>query len=88
MRIISHYDIPIRSWVVDVAPIFHPADEWNEMVQQYQTPGIGEELLKTRKELPPDDLKSMPNILQQIFVPKELAFKIGKSFNETMVKAY
>ena len=86
MRLISFFDIPVRSWVADVGPIFHPENEWPERVQKLQTPTVGEEMQKVRREASPKDPKSTTYILQQIGVPKELALKIGKAHNETMSK--
>jgi pimeloyl-ACP methyl ester carboxylesterase len=43
LRVSSALDIPLRSWAVDVANIFHPSFEWPERVHKLQTPGLGED---------------------------------------------
>jgi pimeloyl-ACP methyl ester carboxylesterase len=34
LRVASAFDVPLRSWVVDVADIFHPRFAWPERVPQ------------------------------------------------------
>jgi pimeloyl-ACP methyl ester carboxylesterase len=64
MRVASAFDVPLRSWVVDVANIFHPRFEWSERVHNLlQTPGVGEDMLKVAREAHPDDPRSTPSRL-------------------------
>ena len=86
MRIISHFDVPIRSWVADVAPNFHPKSMWHEGALKLQTPSLGEDILKKRRESRPDNPESTSYRLNQVGVPKELAYKIGKAHDESMSK--
>src|SRR5262249_60288429 len=55
LRVATAFDVPLRSYAVDVAPVFHPKFEWPERVQKLQTPGIGEQLLKSMREARPED---------------------------------
>jgi hypothetical protein len=50
MRVASSFDVPLRSWVVDVPDIFHPRFSWPERVRDLQRPGVGEQLLETARE--------------------------------------
>ncbi len=50
LRVASAFGIPLRSWAVDVANIFHPGFEWPERVHRLQTPGLGEEMLGPPRE--------------------------------------
>ena len=82
MRIISHFDIPIRSWVADVAPNFHPKATWHDSAIKLQTPNLGENILKKRRESNPDSTESTSYRLNQVGVPKDLAYKTGKAHDE------
>jgi pimeloyl-ACP methyl ester carboxylesterase len=84
MRVASALDVPLRSWVVDVADIFHPRFAWPERVRNLQTPGVGEEMLKTAREADPDDPQSTASRLIGAGVPRELATKIGEAHDEVM----
>src|SRR5262245_37896979 len=53
MRVATAFDVPVRSYAVDVAPIFHPSFAWSERVHQLQTPGVGEGLMRTMREADP-----------------------------------
>jgi pimeloyl-ACP methyl ester carboxylesterase len=55
LRVATAFDVPLRSYVVDVAPVFHPRFEWPERVHRLQTPGVGEQLLKSMGEADPED---------------------------------
>jgi pimeloyl-ACP methyl ester carboxylesterase len=41
MRVASAFDVPLRSWVVDVADIFHPRFAWPERVRICRRRGSG-----------------------------------------------
>jgi pimeloyl-ACP methyl ester carboxylesterase len=84
MRVASAFDTPLRSWTVDVANIFHPQFVWPERVHSLQTPGIGEEMLKTASELPADDARSTAARLVGGGVPHSLAKAIGAAHDDVM----
>lgn len=77
MRLASSYDLPIRSWVVDVADIFHPRHIWPERVRKLQTPGIGEDLIRTERA-------SAKAHLIACGVPDGLAGEMASAYDETM----
>lgn len=84
LRIATAFDLPLRSWAVDVANIFHPDFVWPERVQQLQTPGVGERLLRTMREADPDEPASTKAGLAAGGVPDQLAGEIAAAHDETM----
>jgi pimeloyl-ACP methyl ester carboxylesterase len=87
LRVASAFDVPLRSWVVDVADIFHPRFAWPERVRNLQTPGVGEEMLKTAREVDPDDPQSTASRLIGAGVPRDLAREIGTAHDEVMSRS-
>ena len=87
MRTASTFDVPLRSWVVDVANVFHPQFGWPERVRNLQTPGVGEEMLKTAREVEPDDPPSTASRLIGAGVPRDLATQIGAAHDEVMSRS-
>lgn len=84
MRVASALDVPLRSWTVDVADIFHPRFAWPERMRNLQTPGVGEEMLKTAREVDPDDPQSTASRLVGAGVPPDLAREIATAHDEVM----
>lgn len=84
LRVATAFDVPLRSFVVDVAPIFHPGFEWPERVHRLQTPGVGEELLRSMREAGPEDPESTAARLAGGGVPLAEAEVIGAAHDETM----
>jgi pimeloyl-ACP methyl ester carboxylesterase len=84
LRVATAFDVPLRSFVVDVAPIFHPKFVWHERVQRLQTPGVGEELLKSMREADPEDPDSTAARLANAGMPIDEARAIGAAHDETM----
>jgi pimeloyl-ACP methyl ester carboxylesterase len=84
LRVATALDVPLRSYTVDVAPSFHPRFEWPERVHRLQTPGIGEELLKSMREARPEDPDSTAARLANAGVPVDEAKAIGAAHDETM----
>jgi len=84
MRVASAFDVPLRSWTVDVADIFHPRFAWPDRVHDLQAPGVGEEMLETAREVDPDDPRSTASRLIGGGVPPDLARVIGAAHDEVM----
>jgi pimeloyl-ACP methyl ester carboxylesterase len=84
LRVATAFDVPLRSYAVDVAPLFHPRFEWSERVHRLQTPGIGEQLLKSMREAAPEDPDSTAARLASAGVPIGEAKAIGAAHDETM----
>src|SRR3954447_8897781 len=87
LRVASALEVPLRSWVVDVADIFHPRFAWPQRVHDLQTPGLGERLLAAQREAPVDDPGSTASRLAGAGVPAELARRIGASHDEVMSRS-
>ncbi len=58
LRVASDFDVPLRSWTVDVANIFHPSLVWPERMHQLQSPGVGQEILETERTISAEDPRS------------------------------
>ena len=84
LRVVTAFAVPVRSFAVDVAPIFHPEFRWPERVQRLQTPGDGEELLKAMRESGPEDPDSTTARLANAGVPIDEARTMGAAHDETM----
>ena len=87
LRVATAFDVPLRSFVVDVAPIFHPKFDWPERVHRLQTPGVGEELLKSMREADPENPDSTAARLAGAGVPTDEARAIGVTHDETMSRS-
>ncbi len=87
MRVASAFDVPLRSWIVDVAAIFHPKSEWPERVRRLQTPGVGERMLKASREAQPDETQSTASRLLGAGVPRDLAQTMAKAHDEIRAEA-
>jgi pimeloyl-ACP methyl ester carboxylesterase len=87
LRVATAFDVPLRSFVVDVAPIFHPKFDWPERVHKLQTRGVGEELLKSMREADPDDPASTAARLAGAGVPIDEANAMGAAHDETMSRS-
>ena len=46
----------LRSWAADVANVMHPAYDWHDFAQIWQTPGAGEEFMASQAEVAMVDL--------------------------------
>jgi pimeloyl-ACP methyl ester carboxylesterase len=84
MRVASGMDVPLRSWGVDVANIFHPRFSWPERTQELQTLGVGEEILRAGREADSDDPQGMVSRWMARGLPRDLARVIGGAHDEVM----
>jgi pimeloyl-ACP methyl ester carboxylesterase len=87
MRVASAVDIPLRSWTVDVANIFHPQFTWPQRIQDLQVPGIGEEMLKAEREAAADDPRSTATHLVAGGVPADMAKAMGARHDDVMSRS-
>ena len=87
LRVATAFDVPLRSFVVDVAPIFHPEFVWPERVHKLQAPGVGEEMLKAMRDADPEDPESTAARLASAGVPIEEARAMGEAHDETMSRS-
>jgi pimeloyl-ACP methyl ester carboxylesterase len=84
LRVATASDVPLRSWVVDVAELFHPAASWHGWARTLQTPGAGEEAMRVSRQAPPESPESFTSRLARTGVPPELAARIGAAHDEAM----
>jgi pimeloyl-ACP methyl ester carboxylesterase len=84
LRVASAFDMPLRSWAVDVANVFHPQFVWHEAAQIWQTPGAGEAWLKSAREAEPGSPCSTAGRLARAGMPVDSAHEIGMAHDETM----
>jgi pimeloyl-ACP methyl ester carboxylesterase len=87
LRVVTAFDVPLRSYVVDVAPIFHPDFVWPERVRRLQTPGVGEDLMNAMREADPEDPDSTTARLVGAGVPIDEAKPMGEAHDETMSRS-
>jgi pimeloyl-ACP methyl ester carboxylesterase len=87
LRVASAFDVALRSWTVDVADVFHPRFSWPQRVRDLQTPGLGEQMLKTSREVDPADPRSTTSRLIAGGVPDDLAREIGSAHDEVMSRS-
>jgi pimeloyl-ACP methyl ester carboxylesterase len=87
LRLVTAYDVPMRSWVVDVANVFHCDFSWPDRVHSLQTPGIGEELLEAARNADPGHHRSTAARLAAGGAPGDLAIEIASAHNEPMSRS-
>jgi len=81
LRVATAYDVPLRSWAIDVGGVFHPDYVWHEMAQVWQTPGAGEErTAATVAARGPDRARA----LQAAGVPQADAEAVAAAYDATM----
>jgi pimeloyl-ACP methyl ester carboxylesterase len=87
LRVATAFDVRLRSFAVDVAPLFHPRFVWSERVQRLQTPGVGEALLGAMRQADPQDPDSTASRLAKAGVPPHEATAMGAAHDETMSRS-
>lgn len=80
LRLVTAFDVPVRSWAVDVADIFHPDAVWPDRVRRLQTPGVGEDLIQTERARTKTHLVAGG-------VPEDLATELASAHDETMSRS-
>jgi pimeloyl-ACP methyl ester carboxylesterase len=84
LRVATAFDVPLRSWAVDVANVFHPEFVWHEAAQTWQMPDAGERWMRAAREAPPGSAHSTAARLVRSGVPAAEAEAIGSAHDETM----
>lgn len=67
-----------------MANVFHRDFVWPDPVHQLQTPGVGEQVIRTMQQADPDDPASTKARLVAGGVPEQLAGDIADAHDETM----
>jgi pimeloyl-ACP methyl ester carboxylesterase len=81
VRVATAHDVPVRSWAVDVAGVFHPEYVWHDIAQVWQTPGAGEEWTGTTAAA---GSAGRAGVLQGAGVPEADAAVMAAAYDETM----
>jgi pimeloyl-ACP methyl ester carboxylesterase len=81
LRVVTAYDIPLRSWAVDVGGVFHPDYVWHDLAQTWQTPGVGEERNAAMLGAGPD---GRAGFLHAAGVPEADVVTVAASYDATM----
>jgi pimeloyl-ACP methyl ester carboxylesterase len=81
LRVATAHDVPLRSWVVDVAAVFHPDYVWHDVAQVWQTPGLGEERTAATLDAGPE---ARAGFMQAAGAPEADAAALGAVYDETM----
>lgn len=84
IRVATALEVDLRSFVVDVANIYHPDFVWPQRVHQLQTPGVGEQMMEAARSADPSDPQSTVSRLVNHGVPSDEARTIGAAHDETM----
>ncbi|MEU5032965.1 alpha/beta hydrolase [Streptomyces rubiginosohelvolus] len=86
MRVVSAYDVPVRSWVSDVAHGWHPDYRWHEAAVLFQQSPQGEELLASLRADSPGS-PSFGDFLRPRGMSAELATEVDTVHDEVMSAA-
>jgi pimeloyl-ACP methyl ester carboxylesterase len=86
MRVISAFDVPVRSWVSDVAHGWHPTYEWHDAAKLWRTPQ-GEASLAGLREAAPGSGHTFGDLLQPRGMTPEIAEEVDAAHDEDMSAA-
>ena len=81
LRVVTAHDVPVRSWAVDVAVVFHPDYAWHDIARVWQTPGVGEERMAATVGAGPE---RRGGFLRAAGAPEADAAVMAAAFDETM----
>lgn len=85
LRVVTAYDVPVRSWAVDVGAVFHPGYVWHDLAQVWQTPGVGEERMAAARAAGPGSPHGLAAFLRAAGAPDSDAAAIEAAYGETMM---
>lgn len=84
VRVATVFDVPIRSWTLDMARALHPDYVWNRLARRFQTPSDGEEWMKAARDASADSPDSSASRLALLGVPWPQALAMGAALEDTM----
>lgn len=87
MRVVTAYDVPVRSWVSDVAYGWHPEYQWHEAATLWQKSPEGEESLAGLREAASGSGGTFGDYLQSRGMSAELAREVDAVHDEEMSAA-
>jgi pimeloyl-ACP methyl ester carboxylesterase len=82
-RVITTRPDLIRSWVIDVAGLFHPNYEWHAFAKIWQTPGDGEKYFADTLATP---VESRAQLYESVGMTPEVAKALGEAIDEEMAR--
>jgi pimeloyl-ACP methyl ester carboxylesterase len=74
----------VRSWAIDVASVSHPDYAWHDFARLWQTPGDGEEWMRTTVAQGPDDPAGFFAQLTSFGISADEARSMGTAFDDEM----
>jgi pimeloyl-ACP methyl ester carboxylesterase len=84
LRLVTGHETSVRSWVVDVANVFHPDYVWHRTARIWQTPGAGEETLSRVRAVDPESAQRGAARLERLGVPAAMAREMSAAHDRTM----
>jgi pimeloyl-ACP methyl ester carboxylesterase len=82
-RVITTRPDLIRSWVIDVAGLFHPDYQWHAFANIWQTPEEGEKYFADTLALP---VESRAQLYESVGMTPEVAMALGAAIDEEMAR--
>jgi pimeloyl-ACP methyl ester carboxylesterase len=87
MRVVSAYDVPVRSWVSDVAYGWHPDYQWHPAADVFRKSPDGEQALARLRESASGSGGTFGDLLQPRGLTPDLAKEIDAAHDEEMSAA-
>jgi pimeloyl-ACP methyl ester carboxylesterase len=85
LRVVTAFDVRVRSWAVDVGAVFHPDYVWHDAAQTWQTPGVGEESMAAARAAGPGSRHGVAAFLRSAGAPAAEAAAVEAANDETMM---
>lgn len=86
-RLVTAFDVPLRSWVADGANLMHPDYVWHENARRWQTIGAGEEFVRLAMTADINEPDSFAAELRARGVSKARAAQMYWRFDAVMGKS-
>ncbi|MGW0499515.1 hypothetical protein ACWD0Z_30045 [Streptomyces sp. NPDC003007] len=86
-RIATTGAVPLRSWVKDVACIYHPSYVWHDLAQTWQTPEAGEAFMAHALSVPAEHPRNTATAMRGWGVPEAHARAMNARLDRTMCDA-
>jgi len=80
-RVATAHGDRVRSWVADIANVFHPDYVWHDFARIWQTPGDGEKFFEDQRASPAEETAG---VFEAFGVPHDDAIVMRTAADETM----
>ena len=87
IRLATAYGVPLRSWVADVASLFHPGYSWHPRAQRWITPGDGEVAVDEYRSADADSPDGIAGTLRAGGNPDAAAKAMAAQLDATTMRA-